>query len=168
MSHQRQYERSRSRELVAEPVTTHTWSPAQAVAIIAGLGFLALGILALRRTGFTIDHVTSPTGDIAGFGHTPLLGATEVGFGTLLLLTGVVAGGLRLLMALLGIAALALGALLVTDVAPYRLHHWLGAGHPYGWLAIGVGGAVFLAALVAPTFTRTTSANHIRRHRVVA
>jgi len=159
-------EQPRRVELVREPTRTRTWSPAQIVAIAAGIGFVTLGVLVLRTTGFSIDHVRSPTADVVGFRHTPLLAAAEVAFGALLLLTGIVAGGLRWLMAILGVGALALGVLLVTDVAPYRLHHWLGVGHRYGWMAVVVGGVVFLAALVAPTFTHTTSANHVRRQRV--
>ncbi len=159
--------RLRRNEIVREPIMTRTWSPAQVVAIVAGIGFMALGVGALAQTGFTIDHVMRPTQDVAGFRHTPLLGVAEVGFGALLLLTGGVAGGLRSLMAVLGVGAAALGGLLVTDVAPNRLHSWLGVGHRYGWMVIIVGGVVFVAALVAPNFRHTTSANHIRRHRVV-
>jgi len=167
MFRRRQGEQLRRDDVVREPIRTRTWSPAQVVAIVVGVGFIGLGIAALRKTGFSIDHLTGPTDDVFGFRHTPLLGAAEVGFGALLLFTGIVAGGLRSLMALLGLLAAALGVLLVTDVAPHRLHHWLGVGHPYGWMAIVVGGVMFLAALVAPNFTHTTSANHSRRHRVV-
>ncbi|MEP6624384.1 MAG: hypothetical protein ABJC79_08070 [Acidimicrobiia bacterium] len=152
---------------VREPVITRTWSPAQVVAIVVGAAFVGLGIAALGKTGFTVDHVMRPARDVGGFRHTPLLGATEVGLGAFLLLSGIVAGGLRSLMAVLGVGAAALGVLLVTDVAPNRLHYWLGVGHRYGWLAIVVGAVVLLAALISPNFTHTTSANHLRRQRVV-
>lgn len=132
----------------------HPWSPAQIVAVVVGIGFLVLGIAGLARTGLPVDHMMSPQKDVIGFRHTPLLGAIEIGFGALLIVSGVVAGGARSLMAFLGVVATTFGILVLIDVAPNRIHRWLGVGEPYGWLALVAGIVVLIAAFVSPEFGR--------------
>jgi hypothetical protein len=126
------------------------WSPAQIVAVVIGIGFVLLGIAGLARTGLELTNLSGPHDEVLGFLHTPLLGLIEVGFGVLLILSGVVAGASRGLMAFLGIVAAIFGILLLVNVAPNRLHHWLGVGDPYGWLSLIVGVVLLAAAFFSP------------------
>ena len=152
-------------EVVVEDraVAARPWSPAQLVAVLIGAAFVVLGIAALARTGFDTDHIMSPTREIIGFRHTPLLGAIEIAFGALLILAGVVPGAARALMAFLGVVAAVFGALLLVNVAPNRFHHWLGAGDPYGWMALIVGVVLLLAAFVSPEFGRGRRSRETRQ-----
>lgn len=143
-------------------VTVHPWSPAQIVALVIGAAFVILGIAALTRTGFPTNHLDSPHKEILGFRHSPLLGAIEIAFGALLILSGVVAGAARAMMIFLGVVAAGFGAILLLDVAPNRLHHWLGVGDPYGWMAIIVGAVLLIAAFASPDIA---SHRRVRTHR---
>lgn len=131
-------------------VSVHPWSPAQIIAVIVGIGFVVLGIAALARTGFNVDDLMNPQKEVLGFRHSPLLGSIEIVFGALLILAGVVPGGARSLMAFLGIVAAVFGALVLVDVAPNRLHRWLGVGEPYGWMVLIVGVVLLAAAFFSP------------------
>jgi hypothetical protein len=148
-------------------VVSHPWSPAQVVAVVIGIAYVILGIAALAKTGFPVDHVMSPQHDVLGFRHTPLLGAIEIAFGALLIVSGVVAGGARTLMAFLGVVATLFGILLLVNVAPNRLHHWLGVGDPYGWLSLVAGVILVLAAFFSPEFSRAGSSREARREQLV-
>jgi hypothetical protein len=155
-------------EVVLEDRTavTHPWSPAQIVAVIIGIGFLILGIAALARTGVPVDHIMRPQEEVLGFRHSPLLGAIEIVFGALLIVSGVVVGAARSLMAFLGVVAATFGLLILIDVAPHRLHHWLGVGDPYGWFSLAAGVVLLLAAFFSPEFaggsrTRATRREHV-------
>jgi hypothetical protein len=131
-------------------VVVHAWSPAQIVAVAIGVASVILGIAALARTGLPFDHLDRPHEEVIGLRHSPLLGLIEIGFGALLIVAGVVAGALRSLMALLGVIAAGFGVILLVDVAPDRLHHWLGVGDPYGWTALVVGVVLLVAAFFSP------------------
>jgi hypothetical protein len=145
-------------------VTAHPWSPAQVVAVVIGAAFVILGIAALARTGIPTDHLDRPQEEIIGFRHSPLLGMIEIGFGALLIVAGVVPGAVRSLMALLGVVAAGFGVILLVDVAPDRLHRWLGVGDPYGWMVLIVGVVLLAAAFFSPDVAR----NRHRRQRVVS
>jgi hypothetical protein len=144
-------------------VTAHHWSPAQIVAVIIGAGFVILGIAALARTGVPTEHITSPHEEVLGFRHSPLLGLIEIGFGALLVVAGVIPGAARSLMALLGVISAAFGVVLLVDIAPDRLHRWLGVGDPYGWMVLVVG----VVLLVAAFFSPDVASNRRSRERVV-
>jgi hypothetical protein len=148
-------------------VVAHPWSPAQIVAVVLGIAYVLLGIAALARTGLPVDHMMSPQHDVLGFRHTPLLGAIEIGFGALLIVSGVVAGGARSLMAFLGVVATIFGILLLVNVAPNRLHHWLGVGDPYGWLSLTAGVILLLAAFFSPELTHSGRSREAHREQLV-
>src|SRR5450631_3472847 len=92
---------------------TRQWCPAQLVALILGGVSVAFGVLALTRTGLDLSHLTRDHDSFLGFGHTPLLGLAEIGFGVLMLFAvlGPVAG--RNVMSLLGAAAVGLGIVII-------------------------------------------------------
>jgi hypothetical protein len=128
------------------------WSPAQFVGLIAGIGFVVLGIAAVARTGFDTAHIYTPQALVWHFPHSPLLGVIEIGFGALLVISSVVPGTMRTLMTLLGAISLAFGLVVLFEEAPNRLNGWLGVTHRSGWLFTIVGVVVVLAALLSPVF----------------
>jgi hypothetical protein len=132
---------------------TRQWSPAQLVALILGGVSVAFGVLALTRTGLDLSHLTRDHDSFLGFGHTPLLGLAEIGFGVLMLFAalGPVAG--RNVMSLLGAAAVGLGIVIIAGWWSAKMTRWLGVGDRNGWLFIAVGGVALFAAFFAPVWT---------------
>ena len=157
-------------QVVEEPRTvqaaTPAWSPAQIVALIAGIGVGVLGIAAVARTGFDTSHIYTPKYVVWHMQHSPLFALIEITFGVLLVLSGVVPGGFRGLMTALGAAALAFGIVVLSEAAPNRLNQWLGATHRTGWFYVAVGAVVVLAALLSPVFFRS-STSVVTEQRVV-
>jgi len=155
-------------EIVVEDraMAPNPWSPAQIVAVLVGVGFVILGIAALARTGLQVDDIMSPQREVLSLNHTPLLGVIEIAFGALLILSGVVPGAARSMMAFLGVISAIFGLLLLVNVAPNRFHHWLGVGDPYGWMALIVGIVLLVAAFASPDFARGRSSRAVSR-RVV-
>jgi len=127
------------------------WSPAQFVGMIVGVGFAVLGIVALIRTGFDTSHIYTPRVIVWHLAHNPVLAASEIGFGVLMIFASVVPGGLRTLMALLGAAALVLGIVVLAGPS-HRLVHWLGVGHSSGVFFTIVGAVVIVFAIISPVF----------------
>jgi hypothetical protein len=153
--------------MVTDTTTSaHPWSPAQIVAVVIGIGAVILGIAVLGRTGVHVDDLTSPHEEVLGLRHSPLLGIIEIGFGVLLILAGVAVGGARSLMAFLGIVAAIFGIVLLVDVAPDRLHSWLGVGDPYGWLSLVVGIVLLAAAFFSPEFVRGSRSRRTQSRHV--
>jgi hypothetical protein len=145
------------------------FSPAQIIGLIVGIGFTVLGIAAVARTGFDTGHIDTPHDTIWSFPHSPLLGVSEIGFGVLMVLSAVVPGGWRSLMALLGAISLALGIAVLVDAAPSRLNDWLAVTDRSGWFFAGVGAVVLLAALLSPVFVGGTRRRVVvRDERVVS
>jgi len=128
----------------------HVWSPAQAVSVILGVAAIVFGAIALADTGLDLGHVEDPHASVLGFHTTPLLGLAEIGWGVLMVIAGMrpVAG--RALMSLLGAAAVALGALIVLDAWPNRLHDALGVHDQNGLLMLAAGAITLVAAFVLP------------------
>jgi hypothetical protein len=132
---------------------TRLWSPSQLVALILGGAAIAFGVLALIQTGLDLSHLTRAHDSFLGFGHTPLLGLAEVGFGVLMVLSalGPVAG--RNIMTLLGAAAIGLGVVVLAGWWSAKMIHWLGVSDRNGWLFIAIGSVAVFAAFFAPVWT---------------
>ena len=162
--------RLRRRTTYDEPVETtgrpRIFSTAQLVALLIGAGFIVLGAVALNRTGFSTSHLYEPVESVWTLGHTPLLAIVELGFGIAMVVAALRPLAGRALMMLLSIGAIAAGVVILIDVWPGRVHHWFGVSHRNGWLYVIAGGIGVLAALFAPTITR--SRRRIVRHRGVA
>jgi len=122
-------------------VTTRgsAWSPLQIIGLIIGLGFIALGIAAVARTGFDTDHIYRPQAEVWNLPHSPLLGVIEIAFGAILLLASIPRGGARSVIMLLGAISLAFGIVVLVESDPNRLNHWLGVDNSSGWLFTIVG-----------------------------
>jgi hypothetical protein len=82
--------------------TTRRWDVGSVLATAAGVALTVIGVLALIRTGVD-ESWYQPVENIAGFQHTPLLGAIEVGVGALLILAGL--AGSPVLAALVALVA---------------------------------------------------------------
>jgi Domain of unknown function (DUF4383) len=132
--------------------TTMTWSPAQIVGLIVGIGYTALGIIAVVDTGFDTDHLDTPQHVVWHLAHSPLLGAIEIAFGVLMILASLVPGGARVLLSFLGAIALIFGIVVLAESVPNRLNDWLAVTHRNGWLYLISGVVVLLSALFSPSF----------------
>ncbi len=136
----------------ASATTTRTWSVAQIVGLIVGIGYTALGIAAVVDTGFDTNHLDTPHHVVWSFAHSPLLGAIEIAFGVLMILASLIPGGARVSLALLGAIALIFGIVVLAASNPNRLNDWLATTHRNGWLFLISGAVVLLTALFAPNF----------------
>ena len=142
-----------------ETVVERGWSPGQVLIALAGACALALGIVALVRTGLGTP-LSEPVAPVFGWDHTALLGLIEVGAGAVLLLTSL-RPALRWIGGLCGLAMIAGGVLIVADVDS-DIERWiadeLAAEQTFGWVAIAIGAVAVLGALVP----------RVRRRRRVA
>ena len=136
-------------------VQTAWWSPAQIVALLIGIGFVVLGVAVVAKTGFDTGHIYRPQDLVWHLPHSPLLGVIEIGYGAVMIIAGVVPGGLRSLIVLLGAAALAFGIAIIVQSLPNRLNHWLAVTHRSGWFFVVVGAVAALSGIFLPTFGGT-------------
>jgi hypothetical protein len=67
-------------------------------------------------------------------------------------------------MALLGAISLAFGIMILADAATANLARWFGVDDSNGWLFVIVGGVVVLTAMLAPVFSRPTTATERARY----
>jgi hypothetical protein len=143
------------RTTAADTVRERRWdmAPGQIVSLIVGVGFVALGLVAVLRAGFD-GSLAEPVVDVLGFTHTAWLGLAEIGLGLLLMLAGSTMAG-RSLSVLLGALMVIAGVLVVA--VPEDLPGELGLEKDFGMPLIMVGAIVALAALVLPAW---------RTHRV--
>ena len=146
--------------------TVARWSPLQLVGLVIGIGFVALGIAAVARTGFDTNHIYRPQAEVWNLPHSPLLGVIEIAFGAVLLLASIPRGGARSVIMLLGAISLAFGIVVLAESAPNRLNHWLGVDHSSGWLFAITGAVLVLAALLMPVFVMSRSSRSVRREPV--
>ncbi|MHB8670439.1 MAG: hypothetical protein ACYDAD_07760 [Acidimicrobiales bacterium] len=128
------------------------WSPAQLVALVIGLYLAALGAIVLARLGIHGNDLRHHT-IAGGFHQTPILAFAEIGFGVLMILTGVVPGGSRGFMSFLGVLALGFGIVVLIQAESF--HSALGAHRSNGWLYVALGGVALVAAMASPVFHRT-------------
>ena len=76
---------------------------------------IALGVWALIKTGLNTDHIFTPTEDVLGLPHTPALALAEIGFGIVLLLAAATGAFGTFLIAVLGVASVVFGVIVVSD-----------------------------------------------------
>jgi hypothetical protein len=147
--------------------STSQWSPAQVIAFVVGAVSLALGVIAVARTGLHFDLLPDPRTDVLGFSQTQFFGLCEVGFGVLLVIAAMTtATPGRALMTMLGVVAIAFGILVVADAWPATMARWIGE-QDNGWLSLAAGVIVLFAAAVLPTFDGSHTVVRDRRDRSV-
>jgi hypothetical protein len=115
-----------------ETVTERGFSPGQILIVLAGAASLALGIVAVARTGLD-GPLSRPIEPVLGWDHTALLGLIEIGAGAVMILAGLRAGT-RWIGGLVGIAAIVGGALILGRL-DWTMNE-LGAERDFGWVAI--------------------------------
>lgn len=131
-----------------ELVETETHKPARwglpaMLTAAAGVALAVLGVVALVRTGIDSTWYT-PVVEVAGFDHTPLLGALEVGVGALLVLAAL--AGARMLAALVALAAGVAAA--VVAIEPETVERELAMDRSWAVLLAVAGIALGLLILV--------------------
>ncbi len=123
-------------------------APGQVVSLIAGAGFIVVGVLALIRAELD-GSLSEPVVEVMGYTHTAWLGIAEIGVGLLLVLAGSSAAG-RSVSVFMGAALIIAGILVRAE--PGSMPDELGIEEAYGWPLIIVGAIVALAALLLPTW----------------
>jgi hypothetical protein len=129
---------------------TWTFAPGQIVSFAAGVGLLAVGLVALIRAGVD-GSLGTPTVHVLSYSHTAWLGLAEVGLGLLLVLAGSGAWG-RPISVLLGAATVVGGVLVLAE--PGQMPDELGLEKNFGWPMIALGAVVALAAMTLPVWRR--------------
>lgn len=138
-------------EEVAPTATKRRYTWGQVLILLAGIASLVFGIGAIALAGLA-GSITEPVVQVFTFDHTPLLGVIEVGVGVVLILAALIPGG-RWVAGLIGGGAIAGGALILAE------YEWtqteLAAEQRFGWVAIAIGAAAYIGAMV-PTRRRVT------------
>ncbi|MSP78363.1 MAG: hypothetical protein EXR67_02225 [Dehalococcoidia bacterium] len=127
------------------------WSPAQFIALGAGVLFIVFGALTLALGG--ISDIYNPV-TFGPFSRTPLMGLIELGYGILMLAIGSIPGIDRGGMTLIGVIALAWG-IVVVALPANQFYNTLGLRNADGWLYVIVGGLLLVVAAAAPVFMGT-------------
>ena len=140
-------------ESVKTTERTWTFAPGQLISLIVGIGFVAVGLLAMVRAGIDGSFAT-PVVEVLGVTHTAWLGLAEVGLGVLLIIAGIGAWG-RPLSVILGAGMVIAGVLI--GAAPDEMPAELAVEEDFGWALAAIGAVVAVAALVLPVW---------RTHRV--
>jgi hypothetical protein len=118
-------------------------SPAQVVGFVAGVVLAVFGAVAVVRAGLS-GPLTEPVVGVFGFDRTALLGLFELAAGALFVIAALTPG-LRGLAAVLGVALMVGGVLILAKAAWVQSH--LTAQADFGWIAVACGGAVLLSGL---------------------
>jgi len=139
------------RRVTASTVRARRWdvAPGQLISLIAGVGFVALGLVALVRAGID-GSMETPVVEVLGFSHTAWLGLAELSLGLLLMLAGSSAAG-KSVSVLLGAVMVIAGVLVTATISD--MPEQLGLEEGYGVPLIVVGAVVALAALLLPAWT---------------
>jgi hypothetical protein len=143
---------------------TFSWSPAQVIAALIGIGYIVLGAIGLARTGFNVHHVTTPPTTVWRWHQTPILGLIELGYGALMVVAALRPAVAKTVMGLLSLAAVGLGITVLIDAFPQQLHVWLGVTRANAWLYVGTGVLGLLAAMASPTFFHARRQRRSHRH----
>jgi hypothetical protein len=144
------------RAVQEETVVERGFSPGQILIVVAGAASLALGIVAVARTGLD-GPLSQPVEQVLGWNHTALLGLIEIGAGVLMILGGLRAGA-RWFGGLIGLAAIVGGALILGRLDWTTTH--LGTERDFGWVAIAIGAVAVIGAAIPRVRRRTHRTTH--------
>jgi hypothetical protein len=135
-------------------------APGQIVSAIVGVGFVAMGVVAVARAGLDTP-LSEPVVNVLGYTHTAWLGLIEIGVGLLLMLAGLNSFA-RAASVVLGTMLVVAGVLI--QAIPEDLPRELALDEDMGMPLVVVGAIVALAAMILPAW-RTRS---VRRHTDLA
>ena len=127
---------------------TWTFAPGQLVSFAVGVGFIALGLVAMIRAGID-GNLARPTVEVLQMSHTAWLGLAEVGLGVLLMIAGTGAWG-RFLSVPIG-ALMVIAGILVLD-EPGQVPDRLAVERDFGWVLVLFGALVALASMALPVW----------------
>lgn len=130
---------------------TSVFAPGQLISLIVGGALVVLGAVALVRAGAG-EPLDTPVVEVLGFDHTAWLALAEIGLGLLLMLVGSGAWG-RWLSVVLGAATVVAGVIILIESD--GLPEELALERDFGWVLVGLGALVALAAMALPVW-RTT------------
>jgi hypothetical protein len=133
-----------------DTVTERGFSPGQVLILLAGAVTLAIGLIAIVRTGLD-GPLSDPVETVLWWDHTALLGLFEVGAGVLLILGGL-HPAMRWLGGLVGLAMI-VGGVLILGELDWTMDE-LGAERDFGWAPIVVGAVAVIGAAI-PRIRRT-------------
>lgn len=146
---------------------TWTFAPGQLISFAVGVGFIALGLVAMIRAGID-GNLARPTVEVLELSHTAWLGLAEVGLGVLLLIAGTGAWG-RFLSVPVGALMVIAGILVLAE--PGQVPDRLAVEQDFGWVLVLFGALVALASMALPVW-RTRKVHEVdlrgeRPHRVL-
>ena len=127
---------------------TWTFAPGQLISFAVGLGFIAVGAVALIRAGVD-GNLARPTVEVLSLSHTAWLGLAEVGLGALLLIAGTGAWG-RFLSIPIGALMVIAGIVVVAE--PSQVPERLAMERDHGWALVMAGALVVLASMALPVW----------------
>jgi hypothetical protein len=127
---------------------TWTFAPGQLISFAVGVGFIALGVVAMIRAGID-DNLARPTVEVLRLSHTAWLGLAEIGLGVLLVIAGTGAWG-RFLSVPVGALMVIAGILVLAE--PSEMPDRLGLERDYGWVLLSFGALVAVASMALPVW----------------
>jgi hypothetical protein len=133
---------------VMRAVERPPWSPAQIVAVIAGIVLVVVGGVALARTGVNFSDVPATHSTVAGLHFTSMSAVIELMAGVFLLAGGGYPDTAKASMAFLGAVLLAFGLMVAIDSLPF-FTMW-GYTKSSGVFFAVIGGVLLVAAAVSP------------------
>jgi peptidoglycan/LPS O-acetylase OafA/YrhL len=124
------------------------WSPAQIVAVIAGIVLVVVGGVALARSGVDFKNVPATHSTVAGLHFTSMSALIQLVAGVFLLAGGAYPDTAKASMAFWGAILLAFGLVVAIDSVPF-FNMW-GYTKSNGVFYAVIGGVVLVAAAVSP------------------
>jgi hypothetical protein len=126
------------------------WSPAQIFGVAGGVVLIAVGAIALARTGTNFSNVALTHAAVSRFDFTCISAAVQLAVGVILLASCVFPGSAKSAMAFFGVVLVAWGIVIVADVT--RLFTVWGYSKDTGVFYIIVGGVLLVVAAISPIF----------------
>jgi hypothetical protein len=126
------------------------WSPAQVIAVMAGLLLVVLGGVGLARAGTDFSRLALSHTQVAGMGISPLSALVELVVGVLILAGGAYPDGAKATSSVFGVLLLAFGLIVAIDPSPF-FRTWAYA-RPDGVFYAIVGAILLITAAVSPVF----------------
>lgn len=124
------------------------WSPAQIVAVIAGIVLVVVGGVALARSGVNFSNVPATHSSVASLHFTSMSAVIQLVAGVFLLAGGAYPDTAKASMAVWGAVLLAFGLIVAIDSVPF-FTMW-GYTTSNGVFYAVIGGVLLLAAAVSP------------------
>ena len=131
-------------------VVRPAWGPTQIVVLVVGLVATIFGAVALARTGTDFSNLPATHAQVAGMGFTALSAAVQLAAGVVLLACGMSPYAARAGAAIIGVASLVWGIVIVADTV--RLFSSWGYTRSTGVVYIVAGAVLLLSALLSPVF----------------